>query len=115
MQHYDKEGILLLARRDNTQEARSRAGGPQEGTRAPVKKWKSGFHRMAMELGIPVYMGYFDWKTKHVGRGEKIELTGDFHTDLVRIQKHYKKMGVVGRHPEKLAYLDEVTLPEQQV
>lgn len=80
-----------------------------EGTRAPVKKWKSGYHRMAMELGIPVYMGYFDWKTKRVGRGEKIELTGDAHADLVRIQQHYKKMGVVGRHPEKLAYLDEVT------
>lgn len=100
--------IAEFRKRDRMQLALS-----PEGTRAAVKKWKSGYHRMATELGIPVYLGYFDWKTRRVGRGVKFDLTDDIQTDLVRIQKHYKKMGVVGRHPEKLAYLDEVTDSEE--
>ncbi len=79
-----------------------------EGTRAPVRKWKSGYHHIARALGIPVYLGYFDWGTKRVGRGERFELSDDAAADLVRIQQHYKKMGIVGRYPEKYVYLEEV-------
>jgi len=47
-----------------------------------------------------VYLGYFDWKTKTVGRGEKIELTDDVQADMKRIRKHYKEKGIQGKHPE---------------
>ena len=53
-----------------------------EGTRKPVKRWKAGFHTIAREVGCPVYMGYFDWGTKHVSRGQKVELTDDAKADL---------------------------------
>ena len=72
-----------------------------EGTRKPVKRWKAGFHTIAREVGCPVYMGYFDWKTKRVGRGEKVELTDDAKADLARIQQMYEDMHLVGKHPEK--------------
>ncbi|MBR4687204.1 MAG: 1-acyl-sn-glycerol-3-phosphate acyltransferase, partial [Bacteroidales bacterium] len=48
-----------------------------EGTRKAVKRWKTGFHLIARETGSAVYMGYFDWGTKHISVGEKIELTDD--------------------------------------
>ena len=72
-----------------------------EGTRKPVKRWKTGFHLIARKAGIPVYLGYFDWGTKHVGRGEKVELTDDPRADMKRIQALYEEMHLVGKHPEK--------------
>jgi 1-acyl-sn-glycerol-3-phosphate acyltransferase len=71
-----------------------------EGTRQPVKRWKTGFHTIAREVGCPVYMGYFDWKTKRVSRGQKVELTDDAKADMARIQALYEEMQLVGKHPE---------------
>jgi 1-acyl-sn-glycerol-3-phosphate acyltransferase len=71
-----------------------------EGKRKPVKRWKTGFHTIAREVGCPVYLGYFDWGTKHVSRGEKIELTDDPKADMARIQQIYEDMHLVGKHPE---------------
>ena len=72
-----------------------------EGTRKPVKRWKTGFHTIAREVGCPVYMGYFDWGTKRVSRGQKVELTDDAKADMARIQALYEEMHLVGKHPEK--------------
>ena len=72
-----------------------------EGTRKPVKNWKTGFHLIARSAGVPVYMGYFDWGTKRVGRGQKVELTDDARADMKRIQQMYEDMHLVGKHPEK--------------
>jgi hypothetical protein len=52
-------------------------------------------------VGCPVYLGYFDWGTKHVSRGEKIELTDDPKADMARIQQIYEDMHLKGKHPEK--------------
>ncbi len=71
-----------------------------EGTRKAVKKWKTGYHLIAREVGCPVYMGFFDWKTKRVGIGEKVELTDDARADTDRIQTIYETMHFEGKHPE---------------
>jgi 1-acyl-sn-glycerol-3-phosphate acyltransferase len=71
-----------------------------EGTRQPVKRWKTGFHTIAREVGCPVYMGYFDWGTKRVSRGQKVELTDDAKADMARIQALYEEMHLVGKHPD---------------
>lgn len=72
-----------------------------EGTRKPIKNWKTGFHLIAREAKIPVYVGYFDWGTKHIGRGEKVELTDDARADMKRIQAIYEEMHLTGKHPER--------------
>ncbi len=72
-----------------------------EGTRKPVKRWKTGFHTIAREVGCPVYLGYFDWGTKRVSRGHKVELTDDARADMERIQQIYEEMHLKGKHPEK--------------
>lgn len=71
-----------------------------EGTRKRTDNWKTGFHTIARACNVPVYLGYFDWKTKTVGRGVKFELTDDAKADLKKIREYYKAKGVVGRHPE---------------
>lgn len=71
-----------------------------EGTRKATERWKTGFHTIARSCNVPVYLGYFDWGTKQVGRGTKIELTDDVQADLKRIREHYRRIGVKGKHPE---------------
>ena len=50
--------------------------------------------------GIPVdRMGYFDWGTKRISRGHKVELTDDAKADMARIQALYEEMHLTGKHP----------------
>ena len=79
-----------------------------EGTRKPVKRWKTGFHTFARAAGIPVYLGYFDWKRKIIGHGPRFECSEDAMADLRAIQTFYKEKDVQGKHPEGLAYMDGV-------
>ena len=79
-----------------------------EGTRKPVKKWKTGFHVIATKAGATVYTGYFDWSRKEVGYGEPFPLTDDVQADMLRLQKHYKDLGVKGKYPEKFAVDDSL-------
>ena len=69
-----------------------------EGTRKATTRWKTGFHTIARACNVPVYLGYFDWKTKRVGRGVRFELTDDAREDLKRIREHYAAMDMEGRH-----------------
>lgn len=71
-----------------------------EGTRHATKKWKTGYHMIARKVGCPVYMGYFDWGTKCVGIGKKVEITDDARADTDRIQALYEEMHLKGKHPE---------------
>ncbi|MGN1215025.1 MAG: 1-acyl-sn-glycerol-3-phosphate acyltransferase [Candidatus Cryptobacteroides sp.] len=71
-----------------------------EGTRKATRKWKTGYHLIAKAVGCPVYMGYFDWKTRHISVGKKVELTDNAREDTDRIQALYEEMHLEGRHPE---------------
>ncbi len=79
-----------------------------EGTRKPVKKWKTGFHKIAKATGVPVYLGYFDWGTKTVSAGERFEITDDVMYDMKRIRRWYRDKGVVGKYPEKFTTGDDL-------
>ena len=72
-----------------------------EGTRKPVKRWKTGALRIAYATGVPVYAGFFDWGTRRIGCGEKLTLSGDTAADLEMVQKHYESLHLTGKHKEK--------------
>ena len=71
-----------------------------EGTRKPIKKWKTGYHTIAKKTGATVYLGYFDWGTKRIGRGEKFELSDDARADTDKIQAIYEEMHLVGKNKD---------------
>lgn len=71
-----------------------------EGTRKRTTNWKAGFHTIAKNVNVPVYLGSFDWGTKIVTIGEKMELTDDPKADIQRMKDFYRKKGVVGKFPE---------------
>ncbi|MBP5333543.1 MAG: 1-acyl-sn-glycerol-3-phosphate acyltransferase [Bacteroidales bacterium] len=71
-----------------------------EGTRKPVKRWKSGYHLIARETGATVYLGYYDWGRKRISVGEPFELTDDVKADMQRMYDHYRPMGIQGYHKD---------------
>ena len=71
-----------------------------EGTRKPVKNWKTGFHLIARETGATVYVGYYDWGRKRISVGEPIELTDDPKADMQRIYDIYRPLGIQGKHKD---------------
>lgn len=72
-----------------------------EGTRSRTTHWKAGFHTIARDAGVPVYLGYFDYAKKEIGIFEKFELTDDVQADMKRLKSRYK--GITPKHPEKFA------------
>jgi len=98
-----KSCIDEFERRDNLKLSLS-----PEGTRKPVKKWKTGFHAIARAAGVPLYLGYFDWDHKYITHGDPIQLTDDVQADLRRIQQFYKQSPASGKHPERIAFPDGI-------
>lgn len=71
-----------------------------EGTRKPVRKWKTGYHSIALHTGVPVYVGHYDYKAKTFGHGPKVELTENARADTDRIQQIYEDMDLHALHPK---------------
>lgn len=72
-----------------------------EGTRKAVKHWKTGYHTIAVNAGIPVYLTFFDFKRKRVGISDfKLELTDNARADTDRMQEMYESLDLTGLHPE---------------
>jgi 1-acyl-sn-glycerol-3-phosphate acyltransferase len=72
-----------------------------EGSRKPVKRWKTGYHLIARETGATVYLGYYDWGRKRISVGEPFEITDDPKADMQRIYDHYRPMGIQGFHKDQ--------------
>lgn len=72
---------------------------PPSGTRHRVRKWKTGFYHIARGAGVPIALGFLDYRRKTGGFGPTIRPTGDLETDMVRIRRFYS--GVSGKYPLK--------------
>lgn len=71
---------------------------PAEGTRKRVDRWRKGFYAIAQQAGVPISLGYLDYKKKIAGVGKVYYPTGNFEEDMQVIQDFYKDK--TGKHPE---------------
>ncbi|MEN9936793.1 MAG: hypothetical protein RLZZ387_3372 [Chloroflexota bacterium] len=71
---------------------------PPEGTRSKVTAWKTGFYYIALAAGVPIVLGFLDFRRKVGGFGPAIMPSGDLEADLEQIRAFYS--GVTGRRPE---------------
>ena len=69
-----------------------------EGTRAYVKRWKTGFYRIAKEANVPIIMVGFDFQRKIVEMCDPFYPTDDMDADMAHIIDYFK--GMVGKNPE---------------
>jgi len=72
-----------------------------EGTRKAVRKWKTGYHTIARQANVPVFLGYFDWKKKEISIPVKLELTDDARADTDRMQEICESFHLTGKYPDK--------------
>jgi 1-acyl-sn-glycerol-3-phosphate acyltransferase len=72
---------------------------PPEGTRSKVTQWKTGFYYIAQGAGVPIALGYLDFRRKEAGLSRMFEPTGDIAVDMVEIQSFYA--GFTGKNPGK--------------
>jgi len=70
-----------------------------EATRKKVKRWKKGFYHIAVGAGVPIVLGYIDYKRKELGVKTTIIPSGNEEADLEKIKLAYYDVG--GKHPEK--------------
>lgn len=73
-----------------------------EGTRGPIKGWRSGFYHIAHGAGVPIVPAWVDNATMRGGLGPAIMPCGDYALDLRKIAEFYHS--VMPGHP-KLAVL----------
>lgn len=74
---------------------------PPEGTRSLAREWKSGFYHIARGAQVPLILSVLDYGTKTIQIAGVFHPTGDYDSDLVRIQAYYRN--AVGKHRAKFA------------
>lgn len=80
-------------------------GGPlrvaisPEGTRRRVTHWKTGFYYIALGAGVPIVLGYADYRRRRVGLGPSLTPTGDIDADFQHYRAFYA--GVTACYPER--------------
>lgn len=70
-----------------------------EGTRSLRHNWKKGFYHIAMQSGIPIVMGYLDYKYKKGGLGPMFVPSGNYEADFKQVEDFYEHINAL--HPEK--------------
>jgi len=73
-----------------------------EGTRKKVTKWKSGFYHVAVDCGLPIALGFLDYKKKEAGFMKMFEPTGNKDQDLIDMVEYYRN--VTACNPEKFSF-----------
>ena len=76
-----------------------------EGTRKLNPNWKKGFYYIAQEAGVPILLGYLDYKSRRGGVGPVYYPTGDYEKDLAEMEKYY--YGMHGLHKGKFNLEDK--------
>jgi 1-acyl-sn-glycerol-3-phosphate acyltransferase len=72
---------------------------PPSGTRKKVIHWKTGFYHIAKGAGVPVVLGYLDYKQKVGGIGPTVPITGNMEADMKAIRDFYSD--IKGKYPGK--------------
>ncbi len=70
---------------------------PPSGTRKRVMYWKTGFYHIAMGAGVPVVLGYLDYRVKVGGIGPTVHITGNIEADMKTIGDFYAD--IEGKYP----------------
>ena len=69
-----------------------------EGTRKPVKHWKTGFWKIAKAADVPVLPVYFHYPGRRLTVGAPFETGEDMDADIRRIRGWYREVSKGKRH-----------------
>ncbi len=72
-----------------------------EGTRSNARQWKTGFHRIAREAGVPIVVTVADYRTRELRFPLVLQATENLTADLEQLYQCFAS--VTPRHPDKLS------------
>jgi len=72
-----------------------------EGTRSRSEHWRTGFYYVAKKAGVPIVLGFLDYKNKVSGIGKVIWPSEDMEADMRIIMDFYRN--IHARFPEKFS------------
>ena len=72
-----------------------------EGTRERTLGWRSGFHQVALQAGVPVVLAYLDYPRREVGLDSAWRLGGHPEADLACFARRLQ--GRIGKRPAHAA------------
>ena len=61
-----------------------------EGTRSKTDYWRTGFYHIAVGAKVPLLLSFLDSKTKTLGLGPVLHLSGDIEADFADIRAFYQ-------------------------
>jgi len=70
-----------------------------EGTRSYAPRWKSGFYHIAQGAGVPVVIGFLDYKRKLAGIGPVIVPDGNMEAQIEEMKAFGRT--ITGKYPEQ--------------
>jgi 1-acyl-sn-glycerol-3-phosphate acyltransferase len=87
---------------------------PPEATRKKSAYWRTGFYHIARNAGVPIVLGYLDYRRKVAGLGPVFTPTGDIEADFRVFEKFYAS--VTPKLPELrgAVAVDPATLARQR-
>jgi len=68
-----------------------------EGTRGKSPYWRTGFYYIALTAGVPIVLGFIDYKKKELGLGPSFLPTGDIEADFAIVRRFYADKA--GKYP----------------
>ena len=72
-----------------------------EGTRSLREEWKTGFYHVASGAGVPIGLGYLDYKNRIAGVSKFVMPSGDMAKDMHEIMEFY--VNIEGKNPENFS------------
>lgn len=61
-----------------------------EGTRSKTDHWRTGFYHIAVGAGVPLQLAFLDCRTRTLGLGPLLQLSGDIERDFARLREFYQ-------------------------
>ncbi|MFL1483757.1 lysophospholipid acyltransferase family protein [Marinobacter sp. LN3S78] len=72
-----------------------------EGTRSNARQWKTGFHHIARQAGVPIVVTVADYGTRELRFPLVLQPTDDLEADLEQLYQCFAS--VTPKHPDKLS------------
>jgi 1-acyl-sn-glycerol-3-phosphate acyltransferase len=72
-----------------------------EGQLAKSTRWKKGYYYMALKAGVPIVVGYLDYKKKEIGVKGVIDNLENLNTVMYQVNTMYKD--VTAKYPENFS------------
>lgn len=70
-----------------------------EGSSSFVPRWRTGFYYISLKAGVPIVLGFIDYKNKTLGLGDYFTPTGNIEMDLRFIRNFYRT--VTPKNPDR--------------